>query len=99
MFYPEDKHFIRLAPFITLDECHSVVTELEMTPIFWNNIINTRKYDTPRKQKYFAFYHWRDLMEKKSSNCTLKDLSDAFNLAKVKDNHALCKVGNNCSHI
>ena len=96
---PKDKHFIRLAPFITLEECHSVITKLGMTPIFWDNIITTGKYDTTTKKKFFAFHRWNNEKEKDSNKPTFQKLSDAFNLAKVTDEHALCKVGNNCSHM
>jgi hypothetical protein len=49
-------------------------------------------------KRFNAFCQWNNEKEKDRSKPIFQELSDDLNFAKVTDKHALCMVGNNCSH-
>jgi hypothetical protein len=95
---PKEKDFIRLAEHITLEECHRVVKKLGVSNVKWDDIQQKLLYDASDK-RFLAFCSWSNQKEKERIDPTFQDLSDALNLAEVEDKHALCHVGNNCSHM
>ena len=92
---PKEKDFIRLAEHITSEECHRVVRNLGLSEVKWDDIQHKSLYDNHSK-RFVAFCIWSK--EKEGTQPTFQELSDALKLSDVKDKHALCKVGNNCSH-
>jgi hypothetical protein len=97
--HPEEKDFMRLATLITTDECKScVVTHQNLSEIIWDDIQNMDNYDGIAK-RFVALCKWNNQKGKKNFKRTFQELSDALNLAKVRDKHALCQVGNKCSHM
>jgi hypothetical protein len=66
-----------------------------LSDITWSNIKDTAEYDVAIK-KFVALHKWKDQVKKNMSKPTFQQLYDA--LAKMKKEHILCQVGNNCSH-
>ena len=95
---PKEKDFIRLAEHITLEECHRVVKNLGWSKVKWDDIQHKSQYEVHFK-RFDAFCIWSDEKEKEATQPTFQELSDALKLSDVEDIHALCKVGNNCSHM
>ena len=95
---PKEKDFIRLAEHITLEECHRVVKNLGLSNVKWDDIQRKSQYDDQSK-RFVAFCIWNNEKEKWATKPTFQQLSDALKLSDVDDKHALCKVGNNCSHM
>jgi hypothetical protein len=97
--HPEEKDFMRLATLITTDECKScVATPQNLSEVIWNDIQNEGSYH-PIAKRCVALCKWNNQNWNEKSKPTFQQLYDALNSAKVTDKHALCKVGNNCSHM
>jgi len=95
---PTDQHLVRLAALVPYDIFYDLVIHLGLSDLSWNNIKEQyRGYDI-KVVNFVALCDWRQQKKKKMKKTSFKDLSDA--LTKVDYNqHVLCQVGNDQSHI